>query len=482
MAAGGGGGGVSEAERERRRGLALRKLARVIEGAGAGGGAGGSAAAARAAERRFLKQVARMTVEPAVSEAVRARLHVITYSSSEEEEEDDDEEEETRSGGTKGQGRAGGPAAPSQNEYKALPSGEPTDGSGRLATAVGALVRDFVRGGYPCALEPLYERAYWQSLGGEAAVGPGGQHRAGFLGLEKCRADLGKRGFCQVRLDSGVGAGASGNAARLLRLRRLLAELRGRGYPPAFLYMFDEALEVVRDLALFSAAALGCSPSDVELERSCFAWALNPRAGAQNFGLPHRDYSYSESIGPGGSPTVVCAWTPLVDTSPDNGCLYMVPRALDALWSQPGHPNHMRAAVRADGKELSSGTCHTMELNFNLAGAQPQLLRAGDAVLWNGNTVHWGGACDPDCAEPRQSLGVTFRRRTSPATAAQGGGGGGGPAWCAGGGIPIEELLGLSTEERLRLVLRSMLLYSQWYDLAGKLPAISRLVEDAAAR
>ena len=84
--------------------------------------------------------------------------------------------------------------------------------------------------------------------------------------------------------------------------------------------------------------------------------------------------------------------------------------------------------------------------------------------------------------EPRQSLGVTFRRRTSPATAAQGGGGGGGPAWCAGGGIPIEELLGLSTEERLRLVLRSMLLYSQWYDLAGKLPAISHLVEDAAPR
>ena len=188
--------------------------------------------------------------------------------------------------------------------------------------------------------------------------------------------------------------------------------------------MFDEALEVVRDLALFSAASLGCAPSDVELERSCFAWALDPRAEAQNFGLPHRYYSYTESIGPGGSPTVVCAWTPLVDTSPENGCLYMVPRALDALWAQPGHPNHMRAAVRADGKELSGGTCHTMELNFNLAGAQPQILRAGDAVLWNGNTVHWGGACDPDCVEPRQSLGVTFRRRASPAATARARGGG----------------------------------------------------------
>ena len=61
-------------------------------------------------------------------------------------------------------------------------------------------------------------------------------------------------------------------------------------------------------------------------------------------------------------------------------------------------------------------------------------------------------------------------------------GGGGTPAWCADGGIPFEELLSLSTEERLRLVLRSMLLYSQWYDLAGKVPAISRLVEDAAVR
>ena len=440
---------------------------------GAGAGSGGAAAAARAAERRFLRQVARMTVEPAVSEAVRARLHVITNSSSEEEEEEEEEEAEAED--ESWSGRTGGPAGPSQTGCSAPTSSVPAAGSGRQAAAVGALVRDFVRGGRPCALEPLCERAYWRGLGGEAAAGPDGRdsaYRRSSPGLEKCRADLGKRGFCHVRLDSDAGAGTSGDAARLLRLRRLLAALRGRGYPPAFLYMFDEALEVVRDLALFSAAALGCAPSDVELERSCFAWALDPRAEAQNFGLPHRDYSYTESIGPGGSPTVVCAWTPLVDTSPENGCLYMVPRALDALWAQPGHPNHMRAAVRADGKELSGGTCHTMELNFNLAGAQPQILRAGDAVLWNGNTVHWGGACDPDCVEPRQSLGVTFRRRTSPATAAQGGGGGGGPAWCAGGGIPIEELLGLSTEERLRLVLRSMLLYSQWYDLAGKLPAI----------
>ena len=52
----------------------------------------------------------------------------------------------------------------------------------------------------------------------------------------------------------------------------------------------------------------------------------------------------------------------------------------------------------------------------------------------------------------------------------------------ADGGIPFEELLSLSTEERLRLVLRSMLLYSQWYDLIGKVPAISRLVEDAVER
>ena len=77
---------------------------------------------------------------------------------------------------------------------------------------------------------------------------------------------------------------------------------------------------------------------------------------------------------------------------------------------------------------------------------------------------------------------MTFRRRASPAATARGGVGGGTPAWCADGGIPFEELLSLSTEERLRLVLRSMLLYSQWYDLAGKVPAISRLVEDAVER
>ena len=421
-----------------------------------------------------------MTVEPEVAEAVQARLHVIADSSSEEEE-----------GGSRcvqaswGFERDGGTGE--------LPRGGSADrpwgaGTERLADkAVEDAVRKLVSGGRPQALEPLCEKSYWDRLAAEAAperVSPRASAQPSPLEhqieqvAQDSRSKLLKRGFCRIQLASGAEADNARVAARLKFLRHLLAKLRERGFPPVFLYVFDETLEVVRDLSLCAAGVMGCTQGDVELERSCFAWALDPRIQSQNFGLPHRDYSYSESVGQGGEPAVVCAWSPLVDTTPENGCLYMVPRALDALWDQPKHPNHMRAAVRADGKALSGGTCHTMELNFNLAGAQPQLLQAGDAVLWCGNTVHWGSACDPDCQSPRQSLGVTFRRCGTKADTENSTGGADAPAWCAGGGIPVDELQSLGTMERLRLVLRSTLLYSQWYDLSKKLPAVTRLVLD----
>ena len=75
---------------------------------------------------------------------------------------------------------------------------------------------------------------------------------------------------------------------------------------------------------------------------------------------------------------------------------------------------------------------------------------------------------------------MTFRERETQAVSLQGAEGANAPVWCTGGGIPISELLILVIEERLRLVLRSMLLYYQWYDLARKIPVPAQLVADAA--
>ena len=41
-------------------------------------------------------------------------------------------------------------------------------------------------------------------------------------------------------------------------------------------------------------------------------------------------------------------------------------------------------------------------------GATDVPCECGDAVVWDGRTVHWGGAVDADAAEPRRSLAFAF--------------------------------------------------------------------------
>jgi hypothetical protein len=48
-------------------------------------------------------------------------------------------------------------------------------------------------------------------------------------------------------------------------------------------------------------------------------------------------------------PQLVCVWVPLVHATLHNGCLYVVPRELDAHWANASHPSHLRPALAVDG-------------------------------------------------------------------------------------------------------------------------------------
>ena len=99
-------------------------------------------------------------------------------------------------------------------------------------------------------------------------------------------------------------------------------------------------------------------------------------------------------------------WCPLTDVTPDNGCMFVLPKEHDPLLHAPAHPKHLLPF------DQHSGRCY-----FPLGGAVALAPCApGAALAWHGSSVHWGGACSTHAeAEPRSSLtAVLWRTPPSP--------------------------------------------------------------------
>ena len=172
----------------------------------------------------------------------------------------------------------------------------------------------------------------------------------------------------------------------------------------------------------------------------------------------------------------------------------------DVLFDKPNHAAHMRAALPADDddsdaeREAAEGTSDddskesgqdatnadsfvddpevikTIETRFPFHRCVPVApLGAGTAVAWAGNTLHWGSSCAAEPpphvfppAPPRRSIAFTFRRsgakvhrassREGPITRSE-----------AEAGVP-------DIERRFRIVMQSIVLYSQWIDMSLCVP------------
>ena len=220
------------------------------------------------------------------------------------------------------------------------------------------------------------------------------------------------------------------------------------------------------------SSAYGVDTSDAAEEKRC------QRVG-QNFGLPHRDFSYDEAHfpGPEGLPRVCNVWIPLTDATVDNGCLWVIPKEFDPMYAQPDHYDHSRPATPAFEKGVT-------KLRFPVAAARPLPCAAGSAIAWH-NVIHWGGACGKRAPVPRIAIAATFKVRGSRATHltadgqlggllealrsdAGGGGGGGGEgaaaAAAAAAAASTDPPL-LPLQSRARLIAKALLIYEDWYDL-----------------
>ena len=347
--------------------------------------------------------------------------------------------------------------------------------SGSVGEQMAALLRSVVAGHAADVAPRLLQVDFWRQLGARDGLHVCALSALGELPAEEgaaaatLRDSLDLRGYCQ--------AGACPHDDDVLaRVKCGLRTLKERGFAPAFIYVYDEAWQVLEhSWRLLGHVLSPDAPHDVVLEPSLNAHVLTrPPAPAEAaeantseiqrhtsmggaFPLPHRDHSSADCFDQlSGQPLLLSLWVPLTEVTADNGAMFVVPREADALLRQPNHPMHLLPF------DQHSRRCH-FEPSAAVALAP---LAPGTALAWLGSSIHWGGVCSRHAqAEPRASLTAGVRVRGARATALQ---------EQQASELPELSLadLPLPLEERVRYACGSVQLYSWWYGLgSGVLPS-----------
>jgi hypothetical protein len=157
--------------------------------------------------------------------------------------------------------------------------------------------------------------------------------------------------------------------------------------------MYDQAWLLCERLFPLMEALMG---PEVALDTPIFAWSLRratplrttsttrkasseahsskestaTHAIGDNFGVPHRDSRYSDCHTVEGQPTEISCWLPLVDVTPDSGCMLVVPAQHDPLFAASNHPLHMKPTEAMPWAHIRalSGRYLAMESQFDTLG------------------------------------------------------------------------------------------------------------------
>ena len=392
-----------------RRQRAIQLLAKALhkEPSGADGPPSSApASAAVAEEASFLRSLLELRSASKVHRLVQDRLSVLSVRSG---------EVEVRASAPPGRDRA----APADDDGGATPV--PAEPARDVRAVLEAVQAGDLSGIAPRALLQEFWHGECAHTAGAATAPPqpSGPLPVPAAALAAASDDLSTRGYACIEPGGGWTWGARGEAA-LGRLEVAARALAARGWPPLFLFMLDDAWDVL-DLLWESMGALlgdGC-----RMDPSTFCWIArrfsaeaepkSPTAGdgagtapsaaaGANFGLPHRDFTYLQSqvakaeavhvapeakagavhVAPeakaeavhvaqhGSAPPLVPAllsvWLPLSGVSSDNGCMMVVPRALDRPFTKRWAYAHMRPALPGDDDGVT-------EVRFDLqATARPR--------------------------------------------------------------------------------------------------------------
>lgn len=274
----------------------------------------------------------------------------------------------------------------------------------------------------------------------------------------------------------------------LRRVDATMESLKAAGWPPVFVFLFDEPWLLIDRLFELVTPVLG---EDCLLESSIYGWALSrskaceekdvdadsPAEVGGNFAVPHRDDSYADCNFPDGTPSHLSLWMCVNDVGLDNGCMHVLPKDCDARFHLTKDYWHERVAFSGAGQVRNAvrPPAEQLVLNFPMDKALPMPAPRGSVLLWQPNCIHWGSSCSPSSfLEPRKSIAMSFRVSADRRPIAS----------YERDLLSRERVRALSLEDRLVIVAESMLMYSKWFPAfkAFDLSLLAVSDEDAAGQ
>jgi hypothetical protein len=194
-----------------------------------------------------------------------------------------------------------------------------------------------------------------------------------------------------LRFDGYVNVPGIVPRGELAKLCSCIDTLHRQRIPVVFGFVYDEFWLAFQGLARFLEAALG--GSYVALP-DFWVWRVEPSEVDGGWG-PHRDCA-DPTVDRDHSPRSLTVWLALSDSTPLNGCIYVLPAHLDDRFRQ----------------RVFDGEDQLVLEDLQKIRALPA--SAGSMLAWNQNLLHWGGRASRRAPAPRLSAAFEFQRRDAP--------------------------------------------------------------------
>jgi len=225
------------------------------------------------------------------------------------------------------------------------------------------------------------------------------------------RKELVEDGYTLVRNDS-----HDASAGIISVLVKGITQLHKKGLPATFILLFDEAWQLAK-IGNKSLKASGHSKNVFNFD--ILAWYIDPSEGVAGFS-PHRDRQperrkeIENSFHSTGEAKYVTMWMALTDATPENSCLYVIPKPFDPGYIAGDDDGE-------DGEEGRNGTGTGVDNNPPALASDPlsralktkqsyQNIRAlprnsGESVIFTHRILHWGSKGNQRCInKPRIAI------------------------------------------------------------------------------
>jgi Phytanoyl-CoA dioxygenase (PhyH) len=181
------------------------------------------------------------------------------------------------------------------------------------------------------------------------------------------------------------------NTSLVEKVRQGIQQLQRQNLPASFVLMFDETWELaMQSRKMLESATHSRNAFNFDL----LAWFIPLGEGGFS---PHRDRQPDDaasSFHADQQAKFVTQWIALSDATPENSCLYMIPKPYD--------PGYTKGDTEEEGDPLQRAL--KQKQTFQHIRAMPR--KAGQSILFTHRIIHWGSKGD---AIPISTTGVQPR-------------------------------------------------------------------------